>query len=46
MAQRSDSCSGETLMASSAMKKRLQRKTTKNYYWIGAKQNIVMFGES
>ena len=44
MAERSSACSGETLLAFCARKKRLQRKMTKaGYYWIGATENIGMF---
>ena len=32
MAQRSDGCSGETLVGPCAKRKRLQRKLTKDYY--------------
>ena len=46
MAERSDGCSGETLLASCTRKKRLQRKMTKDYYWIGAPENIGMFSKS
>ena len=43
MAERSDGCSGETLLALCARKERLQRKITKDYYWTGAEENIGMF---
>ena len=46
MAERSDGCSGETLLAPCTRKKRLQRKMTKNYYWIGVQENIGMFSKS
>ena len=42
MAERSDGCSGETLLAPCARKKRLQRKMTKDYRWIGAQVNLGM----
>ena len=41
-----DGCSGETLLASSKRKKRLQRKMTKFYHWIGVQENIGMFSKS
>ena len=44
--ERSDGCSGETLLAPRTKKKRLQRKMTKDYYWIGVQENIGMFSES
>ena len=40
MAEQSDSCSGETLLAPCTKKKRLQGKMTKGYYWIGVQENI------
>ena len=46
MAERSDGCSGETLLAPCARKKRLQRKMTKDYYCIGVQENIGMFSKS
>ena len=46
MAERSDGCSGETLLALCARMKRLQRKMTTYYYWIGAQENIGMFSKS
>ena len=46
MAERSDGCSGETLVAPCARKKRLQRKTTKDHYWIGGEEIIGVFIES
>ena len=46
MAERSDGCSGETLLAPCTRKKRLQRKMTKDYYCIGGQENIGMFSKS
>ena len=46
MAERSDGCSDETLLAPCTRKKRLQRKMTKGYYWIGVQENIGMFSKS
>ena len=43
---RSDGCSGETLLAHCARRKRLQRKRTMDYDWTGAQQNIVIFSKS
>ena len=43
---RSDGCSGETLVAACTRKKKLQRKMTKDYYWIGVQENIGMFSKS
>ena len=40
-----DRCSGETLMAPRTRKKRLQRKITEHYYWIGVQENIGMFSK-
>ena len=34
-AEQSSGCTGETLLALFARKKRLQRKVTKSYNWIG-----------
>ena len=45
IAERSGGCCGETLLAPCARKKRLQRKMTEVYYWIGAQQNIGMFSK-
>ena len=45
MAKGSDGCSGETLLAPCTRKKRLQRKMTKDNYWIGVQENIGMFGK-
>ena len=41
MAERSDGCSGETLLAPCIRKKRLQRKMTTYYYRIGAKKILA-----
>ena len=41
-----DGCSGETLLAPCTRKKRLQRKMTKYYHWIGVQENIGIFGKS
>ena len=46
MAERSDGCSGETLLALCTRKERLQRKMTKDYHWIGIQENIGMFSKS
>ena len=46
MAERSNGCSGETLLAPCIRKKRLQRKMAKDYYWIGVQENIGMFSKS
>ena len=46
MAEASDGCSGETLLAPCTRKKRLQRKMAKHNYWIAVQQNIGMFGKS
>ena len=46
MAERLDRCSGETLMAPYARKKRLERKMTKDWYWISADENTGTFSES
>ena len=46
MAEGSDGCSGETLLAPCTRKKRLQRKMTKDNYWIGVQENIGMFSRS
>ena len=46
MAEGSDGCSGETLLAPCTRKKRLQRKMAKDNYWIGVQENIGMFGKS
>ena len=45
MAEGSDGCSGETLLALCTRKKRLQGKMTKDNYWIGVQENIGMFGK-
>ena len=39
-----DGCSGETLLAACVEKKRLQRKLTSDYNWIGVQENVEMFG--
>ena len=41
-----DGCSGETLLVPCTRKKRLQRKMTKHYHWIGVQENIGMFSKS
>ena len=46
MAERSDGCSSETLLAPCTRKKRLQGKLTKSYHWIGVRENIGMFSKS
>ena len=46
MAERSDGCSDETLLAPCRRKKRLQRKMAIDYYWIGVQENIGMFSKS
>ena len=43
MAERSDACSGETLLASCTRKKRPQRKMTKGFF---VPENIGMFSKS
>ena len=46
MAERSDGCSGETLLAPCACwKKKPQRNITKDYYWVGAKESIGIFNK-
>ena len=45
MAERSDGCSGEALLAPCTRKKKLQRKMTNDYYWIGVQENIGMFSK-
>ena len=44
--RRIDGCSGDTLLAPYTRKKRLQRKMTKDNYWIGVQENIGMFSKS
>ena len=44
--ERSDGCSGETLLAPCTRKKRLQRKMTKDHYWIGVQEDIGMLSKS
>ena len=46
MAERSDGCSGEKLLAPCTRKKRLQITITKDYYWIAVQENIGMFSKS
>ena len=46
MAERSDSCSGEKLLAPCTRKKTLQRKMTKDYHCIGVQDNIGMLSKS
>ena len=46
MAERSDGCSGETLLAPCTRKKRMQRKMTKDYYWAGVQENVGMSSKS
>ena len=46
MTERSDVSSGETLLAPCTKEKRLQRKMTKDYYWIGVQENIDMLSKS
>ena len=46
MAKRSDGCSGEKLLAPCTRKKTLQRKMTKDCYWIGVQDNIGMLSRS
>ena len=41
-----DRCSGETLLAPCSRKKRLQRKITQHYHWIGVQENIGMLSKS
>ena len=46
MAEGSDGCSGETSLVVFTKKKRLQRKMTKDYYWISVQEKIGMFNKS
>ena len=46
MAERSDVCSSETLLAPFTRKKRPKRKMHKDYYWIGVQENIGIFSKS
>ena len=48
MAEQSDSCNGETLLAPCVKKKlkKLQRKMAKEYYWIGIEKSTGMFRKS
>ena len=41
-----DRCSGETLLVPCTRKKKLQRKITEHYHWIGVQENIGMFSKS
>ena len=43
---RCDGCSGETLLDPCTRKKRLQRKMTEYYHWIGVQENIGIFSKS
>ena len=43
MAERSDGCSGQTLLAPCTRKKRLQRKMTNDYYLIGVQENTHFY---
>ena len=45
MAERSEGCSGETLLVCCTIKKMLQKKMTKDYS-IGVQENIGMFSKS
>ena len=44
--KRSDGCSGQALLAPCTRKKRLQKKMTNDYYWVGVQENIGMFSKS
>ena len=46
MAEQSDGCSGETLVARCARKKRLQRRMTEDHCWVNTKENSGMFSKS
>ena len=46
MAEGSDGCSGETLLAPCTRKKRLQKKMTKYNYWIGVQEHIGTLSKS
>ena len=46
MAKRSDGCSGETLLAPCTRKKGLQRRMTKDNYWIGVQEHIGTLSKS
>ena len=39
-------CSGEALLAPCTGMRRLQKKMTKGYHWIGVEENIGMLGKS
>ena len=41
-----DGYSGETFLAPSATKKRLHRKVTEGFYWVGAQENTGMLSKS
>ena len=41
IAERSDGCSGETLLSLSTRKMRMQRKMTKDYYWMGVQEILA-----
>ena len=43
--ERSDGSSDEKLLAPCTRKMRLQRKMTKDYYWIGVQENIDMISK-
>ena len=46
MTERLDCCSDETLVALCTRKKRLQRKMTKDYCWIGVQKDFGMLSKS
>ena len=46
MAERSDGCSDEALLAPYTNKKSRQRKMTKDYCWTGVQESIAMFSKS
>ena len=41
MVERLDGCSGEMLLAPCARKKKLPKKMTKDYHWIGAEESMA-----
>ena len=41
-----DGCSGERFLAPCTRKKKLQRRMTNDYYWIGVQENVGMFSKS
>ena len=45
MAEQSDGCSGEKLLAPCTRKNRLRGKMTADYYWIGTQENIGTFSK-